>query len=151
MRFSKAHLANMASKQDGHVVPPSAVAGVRRLSSMTATNEEVSAKGLVVVVPPRFMTGQRAQSSSRGFAASVEQAREELATVNLEEDPFASPAAATPATPGTPVTPTDVPPEDSFAFAFDIDGVLIRGGNPIPEAIEAMKVLNGENEFGVRM
>jgi len=36
-------------------------------------------------------------------------------------------------------------------FAFDIDGILIRGGNPIPEVIEAMEVLNGENEFGVRM
>jgi len=101
--------------------------------------------------PARFMTGQRAQSSSRGFAASLEQARGELSTINLEEDPFASPVVATPATPGTPVTPADVPPEDSFAFAFDTDGVLIRGGNPIPEAIEAVKVLNGENEFGIKM
>jgi len=40
---------------------------------------------------------------------------------------------------------------DDFAFAFDIDGVLIRGGRPIPEAIEAMKVLNGENEFGIKV
>ncbi len=151
MMFSKAHLANMASKQEDLVVPRSAVTGVRRLSSIIATKEEVSKRGPVVVVPPRFMTGQRDQSSSRGFAASLEQAREELATVNLEEDPFASPAIATPATPGTPATPTDVPPEDSFAFAFDIDGVLIRGGNPIPEALEAMKILSGENEFGVRM
>ncbi|KAK0615196.1 HAD-like domain-containing protein [Bombardia bombarda] len=49
----------------------------------------------------------------------------------------------------TPITDADV--ADNFAFAFDIDGVLIRGGRPIPEAIEAMKVLNGENEFGVRV
>lgn len=40
---------------------------------------------------------------------------------------------------------------DSFVFAFDIDGVLVRGGKPIPEALEAMKVLNGENEYGVQM
>lgn len=40
---------------------------------------------------------------------------------------------------------------DNFAFAFDIDGVLVRGGKPIPEAIEAMKVLNGENEFGIKV
>lgn len=40
---------------------------------------------------------------------------------------------------------------DSFVFAFDIDGVLVRGGRAIPEAIEAMKVLNGENEYGVEM
>jgi ribonucleotide monophosphatase NagD (HAD superfamily) len=40
---------------------------------------------------------------------------------------------------------------DSFAFAFDIDGVLVRGGRAIPEAIQAMKVLNGENEYGIKM
>merc|ERR1712169_45830 len=40
---------------------------------------------------------------------------------------------------------------DSFVFAFDIDGVLVRGGKPIPEALEAMKVLNGENEYGVQI
>ncbi|KAK3987270.1 Cat eye syndrome critical region protein 5 [Cladorrhinum sp. PSN332] len=51
--------------------------------------------------------------------------------------------------PVTPVAEPDV--ADNFAFAFDIDGVLIRGGRPIPEAIEAMKVLNGENEFGIKV
>lgn len=40
---------------------------------------------------------------------------------------------------------------DSFVFAFDIDGVLVRGGKAIPEAIQAMKVLNGENEHGIQM
>jgi len=44
-----------------------------------------------------------------------------------------------------------MPSADSFAFAFDIDGVLIRGGRPIPEAMEAMRILNGENEYGVKM
>lgn len=38
---------------------------------------------------------------------------------------------------------------DSFVFAFDIDGVLVRGGKPIPEAIEAMEVLNGKNEYNI--
>jgi hypothetical protein len=52
---------------------------------------------------------------------------------------------------GTPATPADVPTEDSFAFGFGIDGVLIRGGRPIPEAIEAIKVLNGDNEYGVKV
>lgn len=51
-----------------------------------------------------------------------------------------------------PVTPEpELDVADDFAFAFDIDGVLIRGGQPIPEAVEAMKVLNGENEWGVRV
>lgn len=40
---------------------------------------------------------------------------------------------------------------DKFAFAFDIDGVLIRGGKAIPEAIDAMKVLNGDNRYGIKM
>lgn len=38
-----------------------------------------------------------------------------------------------------------------FAFAFDIDGVLLKGGEVIPEAVEALKVLNGKNEFGIEI
>ena len=54
--------------------------------------------------------------------------------------------------PASPVSPPlDQAVADSFVFAFDIDGVLVRGGRAIPEAIEAMKVLNGENEYGVQM
>jgi hypothetical protein len=72
-----------------------------------------------------------------------------------------SPAhSATPSTPEldgaeSPITPPEGEEEalvaDSFAFAFDIDGVLVRGGRAIPEAIEAMKVLNGENKYGIKM
>lgn len=52
----------------------------------------------------------------------------------------------------TPISPDDSGAvADSFVFAFDIDGVLVRGGNPIPEAIEAMRVLDGENEYGMKM
>lgn len=67
----------------------------------------------------------------------------------------------TPASLATPLTEPDTPfngesdyeddVADNFAFAFDIDGVLVRGGQPIPEAIEAMKMLNGENEYGIRV
>lgn len=51
----------------------------------------------------------------------------------------------------TPGTPLETSTTDGYAFAFDIDGVLIRGGRPIPEAIEAMKVLNGQNEYGIKV
>ncbi|KAL6692242.1 HAD-superfamily hydrolase [Trichoderma pleuroticola] len=52
----------------------------------------------------------------------------------------------------TPISPIDSSAvADSFVFAFDIDGVLVRGGRPIPEAIEAMKVLDGENEYGMKI
>lgn len=71
--------------------------------------------------------------------------------MDLEEDPLISPSASTPETPGSPITPAEIPTADSFAFAFDIDGVLIRGGRPLPEAIEAMRMLNGENEWGMKV
>ncbi|TQS31549.1 hypothetical protein Golomagni_08163, partial [Golovinomyces magnicellulatus] len=53
------------------------------------------------------------------------------------------------ATPASPTSPSSV--ADSFVFAFDIDGVLVRGGKPIPEAIKAMQVLNGDNEYGIHV
>ncbi|EFX06139.1 phosphatidyl synthase [Grosmannia clavigera kw1407] len=74
--------------------------------------------------------------------------------------PLTSPASSNATTPASPATPISQPitpfgaseeVADTFAFAFDIDGVLVRGGTPIPEAIEAMKMLNGENEYGIRV
>ncbi|POR37469.1 Putative CDP-alcohol phosphatidyltransferase class-I family protein C22A12.08c [Tolypocladium paradoxum] len=58
-------------------------------------------------------------------------------------------SVASTGTPGSPVGPAAV--ADSFVFAFDIDGVLVRGGEAIPEAIQAMRVLNGANEYGIRV
>lgn len=78
-----------------------------------------------------------APSNSHGIAATIELARQEL-------EAFHEDLASPPTPPETSVT-------DKYAFAFDIDGVLIRGGRPIPEAIEAMKVLNGQNQYGIQM
>lgn len=117
---------------------------------MTATEKDLREGGPVVVVPERMMA-QRSHSHHGGFAASLETARNELDAMNLEEEALVSPSLSTPETPGSPITPADIPTADSFAFAFDIDGVLIRGGRPLPEAIEAMKVLNGENEYGMKV
>lgn len=130
----------------------------RRLSAMTATQQDLKDGG-VVVVPPRLLAQGRSKSYNAGFAASLEQARTQLMGMNLEsnEDETAelTPPGSTPRSPKTPATPSgdqdELPSADSFAFAFDIDGVLIRGGNPIPEAIQAMQVLNGDNEYGVKM
>ena len=102
-----------------------------------------------MVVPERLMM-ERTHSYHDSFAASMETARNELAAMDLEEEAVSS-TPSSPETLGSPITPEDVPTTDSFAFAFDIDGVLIRGGRPIPEAIEAMRVLNGENEYGVKV
>lgn len=132
--------------------PPVGRPVLRRLSSMIVTERDIEEGGPVVVVPERLMH-RRAKThngSFGSFASAMETARNELAAMNLD-DSSASPTESSPETPGTPVSPPEIPSADSFAFAFDIDGVLIRGGRPIPEAIEAMKMLNGENEFGVRM
>lgn len=133
--------------------PPKGRPGLRRLSSMTATERDLKSGGPVVVVPERMMHHQRHHTHHGGMtlAASMETARSELDALNLEEDALASPATSSPSTPGSPLTPDDIPTADTFAFAFDIDGVLIRGGRPIPEAIEAMKVLNGENEYNIKV
>jgi len=51
-------------------------------------------------------------------------------------------------------TPSSTPPivtSDDFALAFDIDGVFIKGGEPIPEALEAMKYINGGNPYGIKV
>lgn len=39
----------------------------------------------------------------------------------------------------------------NMAFAFDIDGVLAHGNEPIEEAKEALKMLNGDNELGIKI
>lgn len=105
------------------------------------------------------------------FADEIETARTDLSRRLLTREssgssgsdsdtaPSLSPtASATPSSPQSDgaISPISPPVDDdlvadSFAFAFDIDGVLVRGGRPIPEAVKAMKVLNGDNEYGIKM
>ncbi|KAI4749448.1 HAD superfamily hydrolase-like protein [Aureobasidium sp. EXF-12298] len=104
---------------------------LRRLSSEDATADLLS-RGPAIVVPPHLV-----DQEANDIAASMELARQEIEAITpLEDD-------------------TDTPKEssvtDRYAYAFDIDGVLIRGGRPIPEAIEAMKVLNGQNQYGIKI
>jgi hypothetical protein len=105
----------------------------RRLSSMEATSEKVK-MGPTVVVPPQYLM---APSAGSEIATGFEAARHHLDASAAQESPV--------------VTPPESSVTDKYAFAFDIDGVLIRGGRPIPEAIEAMKMLNGENEYGIQV
>lgn len=114
------------------VLIPSSGRFARRLSSAEANNETLS-RGPTVVVPPKHLM---APSQASEVATAMEYARHEIDS---------------PATPTTPGTPPATAVTDKYAFAFDIDGVLIRGGRPIPEAIEAMKMLNGENEYGIKV
>ena len=39
----------------------------------------------------------------------------------------------------------------NMSFVFDIDGVLVHGTEPIPAAKEALKMLNGDNELGIKI
>ena len=108
---------------------------VRRLSSATADFKTLNI-GPHIVVPPKHM---HSPSDAHETAAALELAKHRLKNLDSSDGI---------ATPGTPPETTTT---DSFAFAFDIDGVLLRGGRPIPEAIEAMRVLNGQNEYGVKV
>ncbi|KAI4108580.1 MAG: hypothetical protein L6R37_001017 [Teloschistes peruensis] len=108
---------------------------IRRLSSVSTTFEELTL-GPSVVVPPEHMMKP---SDAHETAAAMEMAKHRLK--DLESGPGDL----------TPPSPPQTNFTDQYAFAFDIDGVLIRGGKPIPQAVEAMKVLNGQNEYGVKV
>lgn len=115
------------------VFPKAARPGARRLSSMTATREQLLIGPAVVVPSKHLMSPSNAHETAEAM---------ELAKHRLDRKFIGGSLPPTP--PTTSVT-------DSYAFAFDIDGVLIRGGKPIPEAVEAFKVLNGQNTFDVKV
>ncbi|KAL9132155.1 MAG: hypothetical protein Q9217_000089 [Psora testacea] len=108
---------------------------IRHLSAATATSNDLG-DGPMVVVPPEQL---HRPSDAHETAVGIEMAKYRLAKLSSTDGIT------------TPGTPPETTVSDSYAFAFDIDGVLIRGGKPIPEAIEAMKVLNGQNEFGIKI
>lgn len=45
----------------------------------------------------------------------------------------------------------DHPRVASYAFCFDIDGVILRGPDTIPQAVEAIRLLNGENKYNIKV
>lgn len=109
---------------------------IRRLSSATAKFDDL-ALGPAIVVPPEKMDQP---SDAHETAAALEMAKHRLSKIEANASGIS-----------TPETPPESDVTDTYAFAFDIDGVLIRGGKPIPQAVEAMKVLNGQNEYGVKV
>ena len=115
---------------------PEGRAELRRHSSAIARLEDLTL-GPSVVVPPGHM---HKPSDAHETAAAME-----IAMRRLEK--ITSQGGAT----STPTTPAVTSTTDRFAFAFDIDGVLIRGGKVIPQAIEAMKILNGQNNYGIKV
>jgi hypothetical protein len=113
---------------------------LRRLSSKTAQREDLFSHPAVVAPPVHMDKPSNAHETALAM---------ELAKHRLVDDSGSS--TATSSTGVTTPDPDQIPTTDKYAFAFDIDGVLIRGGEVIPESIEAMKVLNGENEFNMKV
>lgn len=109
----------------------------RRVSSQAADASRGDLSiGPTVVVPPSHLMA-RPKSDAHEVAEAMELARHEMDALRSDE-----------------ATPESVPESvvtDKFAYAFDIDGVLLRGGKVIPEAVEAMKMLNGENPYGIKV
>ena len=113
---------------------------LRRLSSSTARPVDLYA-GNVTVAPARHLSKR---SDAHENALALERAKSHLAEESDESTPDGSSGGTTPEEGGVRST-------DAYAFAFDIDGVLIRGGQVIPEAVEAMRMLNGDNEYNVKV
>jgi HAD superfamily hydrolase (TIGR01456 family) len=128
-----------AAQNNDLMPPPARMKDTRRLSSQSVSRSELYG-GPTVVGPPESMSRR---SSAHETAAAMEFARHRLAGGADAPTPDIS----------EPTTPDEsgLKTADSYAFAFDIDGVLIKGGSVIPEAIDAMRVLNGANEFGVKV
>ncbi|KAK2596634.1 hypothetical protein QQS21_006310 [Conoideocrella luteorostrata] len=97
------------------------------------------------------------QQQETKFYQSVAQAKKDLDELSMPSTTPGSPELASDSSasvasleaPSSPLSPSTV--ADSFVYAFDIDGVLVRGGKAIPEAIQAMRVLNGENKYGIHV
>jgi hypothetical protein len=117
--------------------PQSATRTTRRLSSIDASRKSLS-QCPTVVAPPKHLL---APSEASEVASAIEIARHELADDASSVSSFGSSSGSELETLVT----------DKYAFAFDIDGVLIRGGKVIPEAVEAMRMLNGKNDYGIKM
>jgi hypothetical protein len=113
---------------------------LRRLSSTTARPVDLYA-GNVTVAPERHLSRP---SDAHETALALGRAKSRLEEESGESTSDTSSGVATPKEGGLETT-------DAYAFAFDIDGVLIKGGEVIPEAKEAMKVLNGANEYNIKV
>ncbi|KAK6329724.1 hypothetical protein TWF696_003590 [Orbilia brochopaga] len=131
--------------------PPQSAEGnllhyARQLPSDKATKEDLFADGPTVIIPASDSHNGDSPSSMT-IAESIALARDHLdhpfvlnaAEEFGEDDDDASDDSQL----------SNVVPD--YVFGFDIDGVLLRGGNVIPEAREALRILNGENEDGIKV
>lgn len=95
-----------------------------------------------VVMPPKHLM---ASARDRDFPFTTDMASQHIEDEVVSSEEESSSRVTTPLSPPPTVT------ADDFALAFDIDGVFVRGGQAIPEAIDAMKYINGENPYGIKV
>ena len=112
---------------------------LRRLSSTKARPVDLYA-GNVTVAPERHLSRP---SDAHETALALEQAKSHFEEESGESTPDTSTGVMTPEEGGLETT-------DAYAFSFDIDGVLIKG-EVIPEAKDAMKMLNGAKEYNIKV
>lgn len=113
---------------------------VRRLSGLDGSRADLYG-GPNVVVPPKELMASETHDTT---------VKTEMVKNHLEEEQLSSAEETSPRT-ATPVNRPPLTPADDFALAFDIDGVLVKGGQAIPEAVDALKYINGENPYGVKV
>lgn len=112
---------------------------VNRLSSMDAERADLYG-GPSVSMPPKHLMASPLDKVPTIDSDSDRSQSEEDVLSSEDEQALA-----------TPMTVPQMTVSDDFALAFDIDGVLIRGGEAIPEAVEAIKYINGDNPYGVQV
>lgn len=112
---------------------------MRRLSSIDASRADLYS-GPNVIVPPDHL---RAPLDTEDIAIALELAKQRLNEASSSTEVTPRPAS--------PVQRPVVETTDNFALAFDIDGVLVKGGEALPESIDAMKYINGDNPYNVKM
>lgn len=107
----------------------------RRLSSFDYSKSQDNADKPTIVVPSETVSEETDASE---IAETFELARRQMKGLKIDEEEFSIDFMPSQTT-------------DKYAYAFDIDGVLIKGGEVIPEAIHAMKMLNGQNSRGIKV
>lgn len=110
---------------------------VRRLSSVDANRSDLYS-GPIVVGPPENL-----EETCDADETAIELERAKKSLDETASDSGISEVA--------PEHPEDLHITDKFAIAFDIDGVLVKGGKPLPASLDAMRYINGKNPYGVKM
>ncbi|KAK6526284.1 hypothetical protein TWF694_004885 [Orbilia ellipsospora] len=115
----------------------------RHLSTSEATKESLFADTPTVIVPDTE-SPVGCSPSSATIAETIALARGHLDHPNAQEplDDFEDDIS-------DDSQLSSIVPD--YVFGFDLDGVFLRGGHVIPEAKEALRILNGDNDEGIKV